>query len=87
MLNGEMTYHYHLPDGFPWIIGCFKGCPEISNNPQQLSFATREEYGCPESEGAGTGATPTTDDVGAGTEGLVYGLLTLLMSVAVSMLS
>ena len=85
LLNGEMTYHYHLPDSFPWIIGCFTGCPEISNN-RQLQFATGEEYGCPE---AATEATPTTDDVGAGTNGgvrVVCELGAVLLGVLVSLL-
>ena len=86
MLDGEMTYHYHLPDQFPWIIGCFKGCPEISNN-NMLEFARGEEYGCPE-------ATPvaTTDDLGAtaastdGSEGLVAGVATLLLTILLNIL-
>lgn len=46
-IDGVMTYHYHLPDAFPWTIGCFKGCPKVSNN-MQLSFANNGEYGCPQ---------------------------------------
>lgn len=31
-ISGVPTYHYHLPDAFPWTIGCFKGCPLGVNN-------------------------------------------------------
>ena len=45
-VNGTDTYHYHLPDNkFPWTIGCYKGCPEVSNNPSELKVASDEEYG------------------------------------------
>ena len=47
-IDGEAVYHYHLPDEFPWVIGCFKGCPEVSNNRMQFQFANSDEYGCPE---------------------------------------
>ena len=48
-IDRVMTYHYHLPDGFPWTIGCYKGCPKVSNNPNQLSFVNSDaEYGCPD---------------------------------------
>ena len=48
-IDGEMTYHYHLPDHFPWTIGCYKGCPEISNNEMELSFVNSDpDYGCSE---------------------------------------
>lgn len=47
LLRGSMTYHYHLPDEFPWTIGCFKACPEVSNNQNQLQFLnTDPAYGC-----------------------------------------
>ena len=48
MINGEDIYHYHLPDGFPWIIGCYKGCPEVSNNPSELRsiIEANPHYGC-----------------------------------------
>ena len=47
-IDGVMTYHYHIPDGYPWIIGCLKGCPEVSNNPMELTFAnSNPAYGCP----------------------------------------
>ena len=45
-IGGIMTYHYHLPDEFPWTIGCYKGCPEVSNNEMELS--SNPEYGCTE---------------------------------------
>ncbi len=51
LIDGEMTYHYHLPepDQYPWIIGCFKGCPIASNNPNELGeFDNNPTYGCPE---------------------------------------
>lgn len=47
-IDGVMTYHYHIPDAFPWIIGCFKGCPKVSNNEQELAFSETGNYGCPE---------------------------------------
>ena len=48
-IDGEMTYHYHIPDQFPWTIGCYKGCPEISNNEMELSFINSDpDYGCSE---------------------------------------
>ena len=61
-VNGTMEYHYHLPDAFPWTIGCFKGCPDVSNNMRQLMFANNGSYGCPQGLDtdpglAGTGAT------------------------------
>ena len=46
-IDGVMTYHYHMPDGFPWTIGCYKGCPEVSNNPRELGFInSNPKYGC-----------------------------------------
>ena len=46
-INGVNIYHYHMPDKFPWTIGCFKGCPEVSNNPRELGFVkTNSTYGC-----------------------------------------
>ena len=48
-IDGVMTYHYHIPDQFPWTIGCFKGCPKVSNNKMELStINSSAEYGCPE---------------------------------------
>lgn len=47
-IDGVMTYHYHLPDGYPWTIGCYKGCPNVMNNPRQLSYANNGSYGCPQ---------------------------------------
>ena len=45
-INGVSVYHYHFPypSKFPWTIGCFKGCPEASNNPHEYSGFTK--YGC-----------------------------------------
>lgn len=43
-IDGVETYHYHLPDSFPWTIGCFTGCPEASNNRRE--FANLTQYGC-----------------------------------------
>jgi len=45
-INGVPVYHYHFPypSKFPWSIGCYKGCPEVSNNPKEFSRFT--EYGC-----------------------------------------
>jgi hypothetical protein len=46
-IDGVSVYHYHIPDAFPWTIGCFKGCPEVSNNPGQFTFTVNnDEYGC-----------------------------------------
>ena len=48
-IDGVQTYHYHLPDQFPWTIGCYKGCPEVSNNEMELSSINSDpDYGCPE---------------------------------------
>ena len=44
-INGSMVYHYHMPNSFPWSIGCFTGCPYIENNPRE--FANLTQYGCP----------------------------------------
>ena len=44
LIDGVLTYHYHIPDGFPWTVGCFKGCPRSTNNPFTFSTST---YGCP----------------------------------------
>ena len=47
LLDGVMTYHYHLPEAFPWTVGCLTGCPEVSNSPRTFSFVTEsDEYGC-----------------------------------------
>ena len=45
-IDGVAVYHYHFPypSQFPWSIGCFKGCPEVSNNP--MEFSTLSQYGC-----------------------------------------
>ena len=45
-IDGVEVYHYHFPypSQFPWNIGCFKGCPEASNN--QMEFSTLSQYGC-----------------------------------------
>jgi hypothetical protein len=45
IINGTSVYHYHMPDGFPWTIGCFKGCPVAANNRRE--FADLSKYGCP----------------------------------------
>lgn len=28
MVDGKLQYHYHATEGFPYIIGCFKGTPQ-----------------------------------------------------------
>ena len=43
-LDGVKLYHYHLPDKFPWTIGCFTGCPEVSNNRNE--FRDLSKNGC-----------------------------------------
>ena len=59
-INGAMIYHYHLPDQFPWTIGCYKGCPVVSNNQMQLGVAeTNATYGCP--TGLSTDPNPTIE--------------------------
>ena len=55
--SSDMIYHYHLPDQFPWTIGCFKGCPETSNNERELdAINSNSAYGCP----AGLAVDPST---------------------------
>lgn len=47
-INGVMTYHYHMPTGFPYVTGCFKGCAEASNNQMEFGkFNSDSTYGCP----------------------------------------
>ena len=59
-INGQMTYHYHMPTGFPYVIGCFKGCPEASNNPMEFNkFNGDATYGCP--TGQDSDPDPTTE--------------------------
>ena len=61
MINGKMQYHYHMPNDFPWMIGCFKGCPIVSNNQNQLRFSTTNAtYGCP--NGLATDPNPLYED-------------------------
>ena len=61
MINGKMQYHYHMPNDFPWMIGCFKGCPIVSNNRNQLRFSTTNvTYGCP--NGLATDPNPLYED-------------------------
>ena len=46
-IDGVNVYHYHIPDAFPWTVGCFKGCPEVSNNPREFAFTVNnDKYGC-----------------------------------------
>ena len=82
-INGTMQYHYHMPLDFPWMIGCFKGCPVVSNNPRQLNF-TNVTYGCP--EGVATDPNPLYEDavpVAAG--GPVISIVLAVMSVLTTM--
>ena len=49
VLDGKEVYHYHMPYpvSFPWTIGCFSRCPEVSNNPNEFGFLnTNATYGC-----------------------------------------
>lgn len=91
-IDGVMTYHYHIPDQFPWTIGCFKGCPQVSNNEMELSTINSiEEYGCPEGlsvdpsplfeSAPGSGDTDSTDATtdGAGTS--ICNIVTLALCV------
>ena len=78
-IDGVSVYHYHFPypSQFPWVIGCFKGCPEVSNN--QREFSTVIQYGCgddttvgPTTNGSLTDAPTTngsTSDNGSGAAG------------------
>ena len=45
--SDDPVYHYHFPypSRFPWTIGCFRACPEVSNNPSEFADVTK--YGCP----------------------------------------
>ena len=43
-INGTSIYHYHMPNSYPWSIGCFKGCPYVGNNEREFGNFTR--YGC-----------------------------------------
>ena len=47
-IDGKDVYHYHLPhvDQYPWTIGCFKGCPRVSNNNQLEFIRDDPQYGC-----------------------------------------
>ena len=46
-IDGVITYH-HLPTGFPYVIWCYKECPEVSNNQMELSkFNSDATYCCP----------------------------------------
>ena len=88
-INGEDVYHYHLPhvDQYPWTIGCFKGCPVVSNNRRQLSYAeSNSEYGCP--EGLESDPDPVGGDRGSGAPptriaaaAVVFTLVTTLFQV------
>ena len=43
-IGGVMTYHYHMLTDYPYTIGCYKGCPEVSNN---MELAQRVgHHGC-----------------------------------------
>ena len=78
-----MTYHYHIPDQFPWIIGCFKGCPRVANNQGQLSFADGTDYGCPEGLAEDPGFVPPGGGNGASKAQAMVGTLVLLIFIAV----
>lgn len=64
LINGTIQYHYHLPTDFPWMIGCFKGCPIVNNNPMQLNF-TNPTYGCP--QGVSVDPSPLYEDAAIAT--------------------
>ena len=82
-IDGVMTYHYHIPDQFPWIIGCFKGCPRVANNQGQLSFADGADYGCPEGLAEDPGFVPPGGGNGASEAQAMVGTLVLLIFIAV----
>ena len=59
-IDGVAVYHYHFPypSQFPWVIGYFKGCPEVSNNERE--FGRVSQYGCTSNTTSnGTGNTNT----------------------------
>eukprot|EP00730_Choanoeca_flexa_P000774 TRINITY_DN10330_c0_g2_i2.p1 TRINITY_DN10330_c0_g2~~TRINITY_DN10330_c0_g2_i2.p1 ORF type:complete len:1119 (+),score=186.74 TRINITY_DN10330_c0_g2_i2:235-3357(+) len=56
MIDGVMTYHYHFTNGYPWTIGCFKGCPDAS---LVRNIANLSGYGCP--TGTTTDPSPTIE--------------------------
>lgn len=61
-IDGVSVYHYHFPhpSRFPWVIGCFRGCPEVSNN--QMEFSSVSQYGC---VGVGTNNTMNNTNMGS----------------------
>lgn len=82
-INGENVYHYHLPheDQYPWTIGCFKGCPQVSNNQRQLIYAeTDTQYGCP--QGLENDPDPLGGTGGALIEQLAHITITLSITFA-----
>ena len=88
-IDGVMTYHYHIQHEFPWIIGCFKGCPHVANNDRQLSFANSDAYGCPEGLDADPVLTETTQLPGGNGASQVQSIvstLVLLLAIAVLIL-
>ena len=87
-IDGVSVYHYHFPypSQFPWVIGCFKGCPEVSNNQRELSRVT--QYGCTSAITNNGTVTPNNNTVtpnngnGAGGASLhLFAILTLLFFV------
>lgn len=72
-IDGAITYHYHLPNQFPWTIGCFKGCPEVSNNEMELS--SNEDYGCPDED-------PETTESGAGVNTCAAATVAFIIGIA-----
>lgn len=84
-LDGVMTYHYHLPDEFPWTIGCFKGCPEASNNEMELStLVSNPDYGCSEDIDPGSG-TESTDGAKIGMCDFISVCLFICMAIIMKM--
>ena len=79
----HLEWPYHIPDQFPWIIGCFKGCPRVENNQGQLSFANGNDYGCPEGLAEDPGFVPPVGDNSANKAQAMIGTLVLLIFIAV----
>ena len=85
-IDGNMTYHYHVPDSFPWTIGCLKGCPATTGNTMLSAVANNATYGCP--EGLEEDPNPVFEQsgvTGGGNIAVVYSLSSAFMLVVVCM--
>eukprot|EP00731_Ephydatia_muelleri_P010862 Em0005g1448a len=76
-ISGVPTYHYHLPDAFPWTIGCFKGCPLVANN---MAFNSLDSsYKCP--AGLSTDPSPVYEMIGTGSQSGLAATASLILTV------